>query len=464
MLRGLTGRVLAVAMVSALVTMPMVLVPIAQWVSQSAIRNTFHLASGVPETLAGQCRRDPARWSVERPESSIYAYDGQRRVSANPAAPLLDADLMQELDRGVKIPSRLRWTLPFGGMLLVPTGSPGPCSLLSVHWRPPVSTHDLHRKLFIAITVGSIFVAGVGSILFAIVPLLRRIAALDRAAENIGDADRFEAVEDPTDDALGRLATRISDSHGRIVAANRALEQRAQALQNHLADVAHYVRTPLAALQLRLEQLANIGSDKDTAGQGAQTAENRQQLIASLEDVLYLTSLTENLRLASRLKEAAIADDHAMQIDLRAIVRRVVNRFSVLGAMRGIRVRESWPEEAVTVRCDPSAAEQAVTNLVQNAVVYGRNGGSVTVVLDRVDAGFEMAVIDDGPGVSPDMLPRLVERRFRSDEARSRGPSGSGLGLAIVAEVCARWDWTLEFMPQEPHGLQVVIRGRRVPA
>lgn len=202
--------------------------------------------------------------------------------------------------------------------------------------------------------------------------------------------------------------------------------------------------------------------------------ESGDQLVASLEDVLYLTSLTENLRLASRLQERPETDSAALDIDLRPVLRRVVARFAVLGKMRGVQVRGSWPEEPVMVSCDPAAAEQALTNLVQNAVVHGGEGGAVTALLDRLEdpigdetdsgaaGGFELAVIDDGPGVLPEVLPRLAERRFRGDDARSRGPTGSGLGLAIVAEVCARSDWTLAFEHQEPQGLKVVIRGSRV--
>lgn len=452
--RGLTARVLTVSLLAALLTIPIVIVPVAQWVAQFSIRRTFGTSHLLVESLAEQCRERPASWTLNIDGSTVYAYDRDTQASSNPAAPSLDAQLFDRLRSGEDMPSRLRWTPPFGGRILVSTGETGPCSLLSISWRPTGDAQNMHTRLMISILILVVFLSGLFAILIAIRPLLIRISALDRAAAHIGDADEFSPIQDTTDDALGRLAARIADSHERIVAANEALKQRATALEEHLADVAHDVRTPLAALQLRLEQLAG---DKSTSA--PQLSARREQVMASLEDVVYLTSLIENLRLATRLQEQLGTVSRTMEIDLGRIVCRVVARFDALGAMRAVRVRGSWPEKPVTVRCDPAAAEQALTNLVQNAVVYGHAGGSVTVVLDRVQRGFELSVIDDGPGVPPNALPRLAERRFRGDDARSRGPTGSGLGLAIVAEVCARHDWTLDFERREPQGLAVIVRG-----
>src|SRR6185369_4838490 len=127
---------------------------------------------------------------------------------------------------------------------------------------------------------------------------------------------------------------------------------------------------------------------------------------------------------------------------------------------RGISLESSRPDGAVIVRCDPTAAEQAITNLVENAVGYGDPGGHVALVLETEGQDrFRLVVVDDGPGVLPVELPRLGERTFRSDEARQRDPAGSGLGLAITSEICNRCSFRLAFQREEPRGLRVTIDG-----
>jgi len=118
------------------------------------------------------------------------------------------------------------------------------------------------------------------------------------------------------------------------------------------------------------------------------------------------------------------------------------------------------------VRCNPVAVEQALANVVDNAVAYVDPRGHVAVILeaDEDGSGFCFEVRDDGPGVPPAELPRLGQPTFRSDEARCRDPRGSGLGLAITSELCARLGWQLAFDSLRPQGLLVSIRGSRSAA
>ena len=147
--------------------------------------------------------------------------------------------------------------------------------------------------------------------------------------------------------------------------------------------------------------------------------------------------------------------------DVGETVDRVLARTRYFAKNRGIVLDAARPDVAIYARCHPTAAEQAITNLVENAIAYGDAGGHVAVVLEADEGrkSFSLVVADDGPGVLPAELPRLAERTFRSDEARQRDPSGSGLGLAITSEVCGRCGWTLSFDRQEPRGLRVEIAG-----
>ena len=145
--------------------------------------------------------------------------------------------------------------------------------------------------------------------------------------------------------------------------------------------------------------------------------------------------------------------------ELGALVERAVSRLAPLAKRQGIRVDFAVPERGVSVRADVTLLEQAMTNVIGNAVRYNREGGHVAVVLEAKGRTFTLSVRDDGPGVDADALARLGERGFRTNEARTRRPEGMGLGLHIVREVAAAHGFTLEFSRNDPSGLVVTLRG-----
>ncbi len=241
----------------------------------------------------------------------------------------------------------------------------------------------------------------------------------------------------------------MDQAHARIRTDAEALESRQEDLERHLADVAHDLRTPIASLQIALAQAAERSSDPVLV----------ELLRGSIRDVVYLAGLTANLRLAYQLRDGWNPGALGSSVDLGELAERVVARVRYFARNRGMSLEVARPDGPIVVTCHPTAAEQALTNLVENAVAYGNPGGHVAVVLEAGTRGFSLVVADDGPGVLPSELPRLGERTFRSDEARQRDPSGSGLGLAIASEVCAHCGWSLAFERIEPRGLSVVIRG-----
>jgi len=114
------------------------------------------------------------------------------------------------------------------------------------------------------------------------------------------------------------------------------------------------------------------------------------------------------------------------------------------------------------VEGDVTLIEQAVSNVVHNAVRYNLRGGHVAVLLEEAPPdGFRLRVVDDGPGVPAGELEGMVERRRRGDAARQREPGGLGLGLHITHGVAERHGFTLSFEPSEHGGLAVELRGAR---
>ena len=116
---------------------------------------------------------------------------------------------------------------------------------------------------------------------------------------------------------------------------------------------------------------------------------------------------------------------------LAQAVAEVLEDFKSRAAAKGMTLVNQAPD--LPVRADPGRLEQILGNIVDNAIKYGRAGGTVSVGGRASDAGqVEIFIQDDGPGIPPEALERVFERFYRVDKARSREQGGTGLGLAIV--------------------------------
>ena len=402
-----------------------------------------------------RCESAPDRWGIELGNGGrIDAYDAATLRSKNPKSPPLDEALFAKLRSGEVTPVQLpHLGSDRGGTMVIRAAKEGPCSLIQATWPPRASWR---RRLLYLMLAGSVVVmalaAGLG-VLAVVLPITRRIDRLRAAAGRVGSPTEYSSASDKRSDELGELSFMLDEAHERIRADAAMLEDRQKALERYLTDVAHDLKTPIASLQLALEQAAHRSRD----------ATLDEILKGSLKDVVYLSALTSNLRLACQLRDGWDPAAVDAAVDLGEVVERVVLRVRYFAKSRAIQIDVARPDAPVLVRCHSTAAEQVVTNLVENAVSYGDPGGHVAVVLDVHGDRFTLEVVDDGPGVLPSELPRLGERTFRSDEARQREPNGSGLGLAISSEVCAHCDWSLSFSREDPRGLRVTIKGERIP-
>lgn len=409
------------------------------------------IAPQIDPFLQDRCERDPKTIHRNVGKDLIaYFYDSDTLQPANENNPPIDAELLQRWKAGEPAPGRMRFFNAEGGMILRRIAPSGPCSLLELHW----TIAKKERRQFVAVVVGlvalSVLVAMGTAVFFAVRPLLRRIARLRQATQRLGQSAGYASAADPETDDLGQLSILLDKAHTRIAADAECAAQRQKALEEHLANVAHDLRTPLASLQLAIEHLAG-------------EAERRQQdlIRGAIDDIVYMGALIENLYLACRLEEGADPLAGNPRVDLCRLVDDVTRRFSALGRARNIEVHGARPDGEVWVQCNSAMAGQVLANLVHNAVAHGEAHGHVGVVLETTPDTFTLMVLDDGPGVAPTEIPRIGERTFRSDRARQRDPAGGGLGLAIVGEVCQRAGFMLKFASEPPRGLRATVEGRR---
>jgi two-component system phosphate regulon sensor histidine kinase PhoR len=234
-----------------------------------------------------------------------------------------------------------------------------------------------------------------------------------------------------------------------------------------VSNVSHELRTPLTSLigyleTLELSSFEDVNEARDFLGICVRQAENLNRIV---EDLLRLSRL-EN-------PQSEIADAH---VSLNEVVRSAVEQSSSTAVKRGITLNCETPDIDAHITGDRGLLVQAVGNLIENAIHYNREHGSVNVKLSTVkringngnghahtegiddDFEWQIAVIDTGIGIPQDALQRVFERFYRVDKARSRSQGGTGLGLAIVKHIALAHGASVHVESEVGRGTTFLIR------
>ncbi|HEX3718096.1 MAG TPA: ATP-binding protein [Verrucomicrobiae bacterium] len=223
--------------------------------------------------------------------------------------------------------------------------------------------------------------------------------------------------------------TRTGDELEQLsLALNRMIVRLREAFDQNrrfLADASHELRTPLTALRAELETIVDE----------ANPPEMRDRVGSALEEVNRLAKIVETLFAISRL-EAGEAQQESARFDLARLAGSTADQMALLAEDKGISV-DCDLQEKVVVEGDQSRIKQVVVNLLDNAIKYTPNGGSIHLRVRAREGEATLEVADTGIGIPSAALPHVFERFFRVDAAHSREVEGAGLGLAIVKSICA---------------------------
>lgn len=248
-------------------------------------------------------------------------------------------------------------------------------------------------------------------------------------AEHLGK--RLDGAE--VDDELGRLARTLNEMLARLEAAFAQVRRFS-------ADASHELRTPLTVIKGEIE--VALRSPRDSA-------EYQRVLASALEVVESMTRLVDDLLLLSRVDAGALRWE-AEPVELDRLVEEAAKEGEILGRGKQVQMKILGLEPLI-VRGDGQRLKQLLRNLVDNGVKYTPPGGQVTLALrqgpavspplaDRSPtphegAWAEIIVRDTGIGIPPEALPRIFDRFYRVDPARSREIGGAGLGLCIAQTI-----------------------------
>ncbi|HEV3022215.1 MAG TPA: ATP-binding protein [Pirellulales bacterium] len=218
-------------------------------------------------------------------------------------------------------------------------------------------------------------------------------------------------------------------SMGAVIVLNDVsrLRQLENIRRDFAANVSHELKTPITSIKGFVETLLD-GALRDAAD-----AERFLRIIARQAD--RLNAIIEDLLSLSRIeKEADAADIVLAAVSVRELLDTARNDCDLPATERNVRISLECDGKA-RVRANAALLGQAITNLLDNAIKYSEPGGEVWLSARNGDGGVMIEVRDQGCGIAEEHLPRLFERFYRVDKARSRKLGGTGLGLAIVKHI-----------------------------
>ena len=238
---------------------------------------------------------------------------------------------------------------------------------------------------------------------------LRPVEAMRRRAAVVSAATPGMLPVPPARDEISRLAVTLNEMLSRLQA---ALEHE----RRFVADASHELRTPVALLRTELE----LALRRPRAPEELQLA-----LRSALVEAERLSQLADDLLLLARTEDGSLPV-RSERIEVAAVFETVTTRFATRARESGRALRAE--PTTVVISADPNRLEQALDNLVENALSYG--AGEVTIFAEARENVLDLHVADRGPGFDDAFLDRAFDRFSRADKARSEG--GSGLGLSIV--------------------------------
>jgi signal transduction histidine kinase len=243
--------------------------------------------------------------------------------------------------------------------------------------------------------------------------MMSPIGVLATAARRLGRGDLSQRVRLQGEGEVASLAEAFNS-----MAAD--MEYAEQLRRNMVADVAHELRTPLSNIQGYLEAIRDGMVEPDVAA------------IRSLNEETSLLS-----RLVNELQELSLAEAGELKLvyqaeDITNLVRQAVTPWQPQLTAREISLSVELPDDLPPVNIDWQRVNEVLHNILENAVVHTRKGGTIKVGASSKGRWVEVSVSDTGEGIPAEDLPHVFERFYRVDKSRARATGGSGLGLTIA--------------------------------
>jgi len=390
-------------------------------------------------------RQDPdadvklPRPSAEQLPFEIFAYDDQYSPTSVAGARFPEAfrRAMRASNTVRRMTGEYDSVIGTGLQTAILTGwTPGSCAILLFRQQPVPGQTLRKAGLF-----GGLFLLFFTVGMIVTTPTASRIRRLSLAARKSAQHDFADIVEVSGSDEIGSFSALFNDTAADIRRKAKDASEREEALRRYVENTTVDVGEPLAKLERDLGRVMAVRPDRD--------------VVAAVKEAHRLSMQVQNLAAAIRLR--GVSDTTPREsVHLASVVTALVADRAVLAEAAGVTIDTSKIDTAkasgsATISADKALIEQAIANVLDNAIIYNRHGGSVRIELHAYDHGqrFKLLIADTGPGVSDEAFEGLTaNKRFRGDESRTRRPGGRGLGLALAREVADRFG--LQFDLRQP--------------
>lgn len=388
--------------------------------------------------------RLPRPSAAEMPfEFFAYDEDFTPRSVAGPRFPDDFKRIMRQYPETKKLTGPYTSSMGPGLQTVINTGwGVGSCTYLLFRQPGPPNRVATKAGLFAGIYAVCCLVAWA-----AAAPTSARIRRLSKEAKDSSRQDYAGMVHISGTDEISSLGAVFNDSAADLRRKSVDARDREEALRRYVENTTEDVAAPLATLE---QDLARMAAGGDAALRRSATEAHR------------LSMQLQNQAAVVRLR--GVTDGSPREsVDLAAVIAKLVTSRTPLAAAAGVTVDASHATTSVVIQADAPLVEQAIGNVLDNAIIYNRAGGSVTVSLASYEHGrnFKLVIADTGPGVSDEEFAGLTaNKRFRGDESRTRRPGGRGLGLALAREVADRFGMKLDLRQPTDGGFEAEFSPR----
>ena len=279
----------------------------------------------------------------------------------------------------------------------------------------------IYRTVLIGGLVAFVCVLVIGGIIAS--SIIAPITEMTEVAQAISRGDFSKKLKVKSTDELGVLAQSMNSMADELRQTIDDLRRMDKVRTDFVANVSHELKTPLTSIRGFIETLEDGAlEDKENARRFLAIIKKHANALANITDDLLRLSELESIE--ARVEKSPF--------DLRALVEEVASGFTQAMKEKDQEFVKSFKGDDFTVEADRQRIEQVMVNLVDNAINYSPAGSRIRVAVELADGEFKISVEDNGPGIPREHLPRVFERFYSVDKARSREVGGTGLGLSIV--------------------------------
>ena len=270
--------------------------------------------------------------------------------------------------------------------------------------------------------------------------LTRKIGQLLTAIRQVREGAYSHRAEIAGHDEIAQIGQEFNSLTDR-------LQTTENARRRFVSDASHELKTPLAAIRLL--------SDSILQTEHMDPATTREFVADIGAEAERLSRITEDLLRLTRLDSGVL--EKPVEVEVLPVLEQVMRMMSLVAQEKQVELTYT-AEPGCTVLATPDELHQVIYNLTDNAVKYTGAGGAVQVALSRREENVILTVADNGTGIPEEDLPRIFDRFYRVDKARSRAAGGTGLGLSIVSDTVKRRGGTVEAANRPEGGSVFTVR------